>query len=75
MYYMRSVLNISLPEATVRDIKREVKRGGYTSVSEYIRYVIREQQAYQLARELKQEMKEFKNGKAKKLRSLADLMD
>jgi len=66
---MRSVINISLPPETVREIKREVKRGGYASVSEYIRYLWREQQARQLLRELK---KEQASG-FKKLNSLRDL--
>lgn len=55
----------------VREVKREVKRGGYASVSEYIRHLIRERQELQLLKELKQEEKEG----MKVLTSLKDLLD
>ncbi|MDB5265438.1 MAG: hypothetical protein JWM39_151 [Parcubacteria group bacterium] len=70
MYYMRSVLNISLPASTVRDIKREVKSGGYASVSEYIRQIIRDRQEDQLLKEIKKE----RAAGLTKLHSLRDLM-
>ncbi len=68
---MRSILNISLPLQMVREVKREVKRGGYASVSEYIRHLIRERQELQLLKELKQEEIEG----MKVLTSLKDLLD
>jgi Arc/MetJ-type ribon-helix-helix transcriptional regulator len=70
---MRSVLNISLPEETANEVRREVKRGNFASVSEYFRHVLRERQQYLLARELREELKEFDNGRAKELNSLQDL--
>jgi Arc/MetJ-type ribon-helix-helix transcriptional regulator len=71
MYYMRSILNISLPESTVKEIKREVKLGGYASVSEYFRQLIRERQEARLVRELERERAEG----LFKLNSLRELMD
>ena len=75
MYYMRSIVNISLPEETLREVKREVKRGQYSSVSEYFRDLLRKEQTQRLARELALERTEFQKGKGKRLRSLSDLVD
>lgn len=72
---MRSIVNISLPEETLREVKREVKRGQYSSVSEYFRDLLRKEQAQRLARELALERTEFQKGKGKRLRSLSDLVD
>lgn len=38
---MRSVINISLPEAMVKSVKKEVKDGNYGSVSEFFRHLLR----------------------------------
>lgn len=72
---MRSIVNISLPEETLREVKREVKRGQYSSVSEYFRDLLRKEQTQRLARELALERTEFQKGKGKRLRSLSDLVD
>lgn len=37
-------MNISLPEPMKKFIEEEVSRGGYSTVSEYIRAVLREEQ-------------------------------
>jgi Arc/MetJ-type ribon-helix-helix transcriptional regulator len=73
VYYMRAIVNISLPPETLKEVKKEVKLGNYTSVSEYFRDLLRREQAQKLAKELAQERLEFKNGTAKRLRSLVDL--
>ncbi|MCD6442039.1 ribbon-helix-helix protein, CopG family [bacterium] len=70
---MRNVVNISLPKKMVKIIKKEVKTGGYASVSEFLRYLIREWNANKLAEELKKERLDFDAGKGKVLRSLKDL--
>ena len=66
---MREVMNISLPASMTAVIKKEVKRGGYASVSEFIRHLIR----LQLADEFNRDGKNFPAGKWKKLKSLRDL--
>lgn len=38
---MRSVINISLPEAMVKSVKKEVKSGNYGSTSEFFRHLLR----------------------------------
>lgn len=66
---MREVMNISLPASTVTMIKKEVKSGGFASVSEFMRHLIR----LQLADQFKRDHQAFLAGKGKKLKSLKDL--
>jgi Arc/MetJ-type ribon-helix-helix transcriptional regulator len=68
---MRNIVNISLPAETVRQIKHEVKIGGYASVSEYFRHILRERHESQLLKELKRE----RSAGLIKMNSLRDLMD
>ena len=70
---MRQILNISLPSATVKMIKTEVKKGGYASVSEFMRHLIRLWNTEKLVGDVKQSRKEFADGKGKVLKSLKDL--
>jgi len=70
---MRNIVNISLPEKLVKVIKKEVKVEGYASVSEFIRYLIREWNNNKLADELEKDRLKFETGKGKILRSLKDL--
>ncbi len=70
---MRNIVNISLPEKMVKVIKKEVKAGGYASVSEFFRYLIREWNTNKLAEELKKDRLRFEAGKGKVLKSLKDL--
>ena len=44
---MRTTLNISLPPILRRWVEGEVETGGYSTASEYIRQLIREQQKRQ----------------------------
>ena len=71
---MRQILNISLPMSMVKTIKKEVKEGGFATVSEFIRHLVRLYNTDKLARELKEAHKEFEEGKAMELKSLEDLM-
>jgi hypothetical protein len=54
-------------------VKKEVKIGGFASVSEYFRHILREQKLAKLERELAYDRQQFELGKGKKLRSLRDL--
>ena len=71
---MREVINISLPKAMADQVRLEVKKNDYASVSEFMRYLIRSWNTQKLAIELENERKEFKKGKAKELKSLKDLI-
>jgi len=70
---MRTILNISLPPATVVEIKQSAKNSGFASVSEYMRYLIREEKKRELTERLLNARMDFENGKGKVLRSLKDL--
>ena len=70
---MRAILNISVPEGVAKEIKSEVKKGGFASTSEFIRTALREYKAVRLARELHADREAFVRGKGKVLRSLAEL--
>jgi len=70
---MRNIVNISLPEKLVKIIKKEVKEEGYASVSEFIRYLIRDWNTNKLAEELKKDRLNFEAGKGRVLKSLKDL--
>ena len=70
MYYMRSIINISLPKEMVKVVEKEVKKGRFASTSEYIRYLIRRDE---LAKLLEKSRREIMSGKGKVLHSLKDL--
>lgn len=70
---MRQILNISLPEETVKMIKQEAKQEGFVSVSEFIRHVIRVYNTKKLLKGIRQSQKEFAAGKGKVLKSFKDL--
>jgi Arc/MetJ-type ribon-helix-helix transcriptional regulator len=65
MYYMRTIVNISLPKEMADELKREVKREGFASTSEFIRALIREYKRAQLAKELHAQVRAFERAKAK----------
>ena len=71
---MREVINISLPKELDREIEKIIKRGRYSTKSEFLRELIRERIAEEdlLARIEKSEA-EFRAGKGRILRSLKDL--
>lgn len=71
---MREVINISLPKSMADQIRLEVKKNDYASVSEFMRHLIRSWNTQKLALELENDRKEFKKGKAKELKSLKDLI-
>jgi Arc/MetJ-type ribon-helix-helix transcriptional regulator len=60
---MRNAVTISLPDAVYKEVQKEVKKGKFASVSEYIRYVLREHQINKAVKELHKMKKEFEAGK------------
>ncbi|MBM3257774.1 MAG: ribbon-helix-helix protein, CopG family [Candidatus Nealsonbacteria bacterium] len=71
---MRTIINISLPKQLDCEIEKVMKRGRYSTKSEFLREIIRERIAEEdlLARILKSQ-KEIKSGKGKVLKSLSGL--
>ncbi len=71
---MRSIVNISLSKELVFDLDKAVKRGKYSSKSEFLRELIRERiEQEDLLRRVRISQKEIEQGKGKILRSLKDL--
>jgi len=71
---MRSIINISLSKELEKDLDKAVKKGKYSSKSEFVRYLIREKlEEEELWRSVQRSEAEFKAGKGKILKSLADL--
>ncbi|MFH1968631.1 MAG: ribbon-helix-helix domain-containing protein [bacterium] len=72
---MRDIINISLSKELAKDLEKVVKKGKYSSRSEFLRELIRERlEEEDLLRRIKISEKEFEQGKGKMLRSLEDLM-
>jgi len=70
---MRAVLNISLPQAMVNDVKSHVAKGRYSTVSEFFRKLVRDWQEERELREFKKSEAEIRAGKGILLKSLKDL--
>ena len=71
---MRDILNISVSKELSRKLDSMVKRGKYSTKSEFVRDLIRDRMEYEeLVRSIKRSEAEFKAGKGKILRSLKDL--
>lgn len=71
---MRSIVNISLSKDLVKDLNIAVKKGKYSSKSEFLRELIRERvEEEDLIRRVRRSQKEIEQGKGKVLRSLKDL--
>lgn len=70
---MRSIINISLPKSMAKAVGKEVKTGNFASKSEFFRSLVRNWEERKLLKELRESQKEFKQGKAKILRSFEDL--
>ena len=75
---MREILTLSLPAQTKNLIKKKAINKGFTSVSGYIKYLIKLDDDLiseeTLMKDIKQARKEYKEGKLKTLKSLNDLM-
>jgi len=70
---MREVINISLPKELNRTVEELVKKGKYSTKSEFFRDLIRMWIEGKIIRELAESRKELSSGKGKLLRSLKDL--
>ena len=70
---MRDVVNISLPELLNREIEKAMKKGRYSTKSEFIRELIRSHLEDELVRQVEESEREIRAGKGKVLRSLRDL--
>lgn len=67
---MRNIINISLPKDLVREVEKEVKKGKFSTKSEYFRYLLRSKK---IAEELDKRVRDIERGKGKLLKSLSDL--
>lgn len=70
---MRKNISISLPQHTQALIKKEVKEGGYATVSEFFRALLRDYEEKKILKMIEQGRKEYREGKTTLLRSLSDL--
>jgi len=70
---MRTIINISLPEGLNREIERVMKKGKYSTKSEFIRELLRSHLEDELVRQVEESEREIRAGKGKILRSLRDL--
>ena len=73
MYYMRTIVNISLPEAVAKEVRREVRAGGYASTSEFFREILRERQREALGAQLRAQRAGFNKKTWKRVYSSKDL--
>lgn len=70
---MREVINISLPSAMAKTVRKAVKAGAYASTSEFFRDLLRDWQEGKLLSELNESKMEIASGKGKVLKSLKTL--
>ncbi len=70
---MRTIVNISLPAELNKVVEREVKKGKFSTKSEFFRMLLRLWEEEKIAQELEASVREMRVGKKKLLRSLADL--
>lgn len=66
----RAIVNISMPPELKKELDKVVKSDKYASRSEFIRHLLREDEAL---RALRASQKEIKEGKGKVLKSLQEL--
>jgi len=70
---MREVINISLPKQLNREIEKVIKKGRYSTKSEFIRELLRLHLENELLYTIEESEREIRAGKGKILRSLRDL--
>lgn len=70
---MRNIINISLPPKMTEVVEENVKKGLFSSKSEFFRMLVRLWMEGKLVQELEESRKELHHGKGKLLRSLKDL--
>ena len=70
---MRNIINISLPPEMNSEIEKNLKRGHFSTKSEFFRMLVRLWLEGKLAEELEDSRKELRRGKGKLLHSLKNL--
>jgi len=70
---MREVINISLPKELKQAVEETIKKGSYSTKSEFFRELLRLWLEGKILRELAESRKEIALGKGKLLRSLREL--
>jgi len=71
---MRTIINISLPELLGQSVEKIVKKGRYSTKSEFLRELIRDRVAEEdLLARIEKSRQEIKLGKGRVLKSLRDL--
>ena len=66
---MRNIINLSLPERMVKAVEENVRRGHFSSKSEFFRMLLRLWMEGKLAQELEESRKELRGGRGKLLKS------
>jgi Arc/MetJ-type ribon-helix-helix transcriptional regulator len=66
---MRTIVNISLPAPLTREVERGVKQLHFASKSEFFRHLIRDWMAGRLLADVQESEREYRAGKAKKLKN------
>lgn len=72
-YYMRTIVNLSLPQDMALAVDAAVDSGNYVSKSEFFRVLLRDWMETRLYAGLKTSQRELKSGKGKLLKSLKSL--
>jgi len=70
---MREVINISLPKELNRAVEEIVKKGNYSTKSEFFRELLRLWLEGKILRELAESRKELASGRGRLLKSLKEL--
>lgn len=70
---MRTIINISLPPKMSEAVEESIKKGHFSSKSEFFRMLLRLWMEGKLSQELEESRKELRQGKGKLLHSLKDL--
>ena len=70
---MRTIINISLPKKLTKKVEESVKKGNFSSKSEFFRMLLRLWLEGKLAQELEESRRELRQGRGKLLKSLRDL--
>ena len=70
---MREVINISLPKELNRAVEETIKKGSYSTKSEFFRELLRLWLEGKILRELAESRKELALGRGKLLKSLKEL--
>jgi len=75
---MRDILTLSIPSRTKDLIKKKAKKSGFTNVSNYIQFLIKQDEylipEQELLKSINEAQREYDTGKAIKAKSIKDLL-